>query len=160
MKLLLLVSFLLWGCGTLPEQYEPRYIPRRDKCSLRLLANKHDVAFSPYLATFVLDARHYNVSCIYTDVMQFESDMKEEWAGYCTPIQKIAINTSFWKYASETERRTLIYHELGHCALGLDHRTDRVDIMNPAVLHPEVARSRWEGLVKNLFDDARAIPWK
>jgi hypothetical protein len=33
----------------------------------------------------------------------------------------VVLNDAWWELASETERRVLVFHELGHCALGRDH---------------------------------------
>lgn len=162
MKLLLatIMTAFFSSCGTLPERQEARPIPPRDKCSLRLLASRHDAAFTPYLGQFALDARLYEVTCLYTEAMVFEDAMDNDWVGYCAPVQKIAVHPAFWQQATEIERMTLIYHELGHCALGLDHRTDKTAIMNPHVLDPMIANRHWERLVREMFVDARSILWR
>lgn len=40
--------------------------------------------------------------------------------GEDTP-RKITINSNYWSYASQIQKAFLVYHELGHCALGLGH---------------------------------------
>lgn len=60
--------------------------------------------------------------------------------------------------ASELTWKTLVYHELGHCLLNMDHypsesKTDidtEVDIMNTQI--PLLLDSEWEGLVNKFLD--------
>jgi hypothetical protein len=47
--------------------------------------------------------------------------------------------------------RVLAYHELGHCVLGLDHREDRVSIMNANLPDEDYISKHEESLIKDLF---------
>lgn len=63
-------------------------------------------------------------------VIQFVADTELEvtQAAYCnsgllglTP-PTISLSKSQWAIRSETDRRRLLFHELGHCVLGRDHK--------------------------------------
>lgn len=54
----------------------------------------------------------------------------------------------------EIELRGLIYHELGHCVLGLDHvvgTRSRPTIMNPYLYHAELYLEFWDQMLSDLF---------
>ncbi len=58
----------------------------------------------------------------------------------------------YWGEASWQTKETLLYHELGHCALNLDHVNQGSGaIMEPTVLFDSFASSNWPRLVKNEF---------
>lgn len=48
--------------------------------------------------------------------------------------------------------RTLVFHELGHCLLDLEHSEDRVDIMYPTL--PTIPDTDWSGAVDRIFKRA------
>jgi len=57
--------------------------------------------------------------------------------GYCRPDRKtIRIKESHWTMISDVEREIIIFHELGHCVLFLDHFDDAIDIMNSRRMEP------------------------
>jgi len=57
---------------------------------------------------------------------KFEDIEQEFVAGMCTynshEPNQITIDREFWQKASNSLREMVIFHELGHCALGRDHR--------------------------------------
>jgi len=66
--------------------------------------------------------------------------------------REMTILKSYWETASDFTKRSLIYHELGHCALGLGHTPENEkQIMNPYVLGDLYAEANWEPLVDFLF---------
>jgi hypothetical protein len=75
--------------------------------------------------------------------------------GYCTHGGEIRFLTSFWATASATTRLVLAYHELGHCALGLDHHDGEADIMNTYLLNEVIADEEWDELVNKMFGRAK-----
>lgn len=38
--------------------------------------------------------------------------------------QRVTIDVTFWRQASDFEREMVVFHELGHCVLGRDHIDD------------------------------------
>lgn len=60
-------------------------------------------------------------------------DLPKEWAGVCNGgtlfYGKVTIDRLYWKGLSEDSRYELIFHELSHCILGLDHTDDSNNYM-------------------------------
>ena len=52
-------------------------------------------------------------------------------APFATP--RIVLNKRFWSKLNSTYKRQLIYHELGHCILQLDHSKD--GLMQPYIIY-------------------------
>lgn len=165
----ILFVIIFTGCGTLPEREEARQAPTKGRCSLRLLASIHDMAFSEFLTSFVQDAREYETECMYTNAMHFDTaivseetpGLSGEQVGYCMAPVRIVISKKFWQDSDYIEKKNLIYHELGHCALGLDHTaSETLAIMNPYLLPPRLAQKNWETLVREMFVDARSRVWR
>jgi hypothetical protein len=81
---------------------------------------------------------------------------RENVVGYCWSSairRRIAIkeNTVF----SPKVLRNLIYHELGHCLLDLDHMDDFPAIMNTNLMNPfDYDEKEWDAMVHELMDDA------
>lgn len=52
--------------------------------------------------------------------------LKNHILGQCRTYDEanvIVIDSTFWQTSSETDKRSLVFHELGHCLLGRTHRT-------------------------------------
>lgn len=62
----------------------------------------------------------------------------------------IRILQSWWANAGEWEKRNLIHHELGHCALNKDHISG-AHIMNPFILPELILSTQWNILMMDLF---------
>lgn len=158
----LVYSLLLWGCGTIDDEFmkartlEYSMVPIPG-CPMRALAYTHDLTFNGYLQMFQRDARKFDVGCYRTQRVYFEEKMPgEDVLGYCVPGQRVVIRKSTWNEMSEIERKTLIYHEMGHCALNLDHTSPKTaDIMTPRMIAPSTATRHWRKLVSILFTRAK-----
>ena len=52
--------------------------------------------------------------------------------GLCTSysegLRKIEIDPTFWAKSNPLTREQLIFHELGHCVLNLDHNSNMIDL--------------------------------
>lgn len=141
---------LLSGCsaGVTTVTYNRRVQHR--PCTVNSISPRIDSEILPFVKEFVKDANAYDASCFgVKDVIVLEN-VKDEIAGYCIPHFVVVMSQSFWDSASTWEKRTLVYHELGHCALDLDH-TDEEEIMNPYVLNERTASTNWQSLVRKLF---------
>lgn len=71
--------------------------------------------------------------------------------GECWGREFVFIDKDFWESTGYWCRKGLMYHELGHCVLGLDH-VDGVDIMAPTLLSCSTFQDNWDVLVDDLFD--------
>ena len=108
---------------------------------------------------FSADATRHEVPCYRTPFIGFlpkmPPDMEPNVIGYCSPGSEVRFLTPFWEDSSATTRLTLVYHELGHCALGLDHTDGEDDIMNTYLLSERVADKKWDELVHKMMGRAR-----
>lgn len=73
---------------------------------------------------------------------------------YYTDV-KIAVEEEFWKYASDTAREILIFHELGHCILKKGHSTS--GIMRPRLLNANHYRRNRTRFLDELFFKPRYL---
>lgn len=74
----------------------------------------------------------------------------ERQLGYCeySIPRRIVLGRDQWQHLNDTERETLIFHELGHCYLYQGHS---VGIMAPELLAPWYYRKERESLLDQLF---------
>jgi hypothetical protein len=72
-----------------------------------------------------------------------------------TSHKEVEILKPFWDKASWTSKRTLVYHELGHCALELDHTAPQSGaIMQPTMIFDDHAADNWFDLVTEEFNSS------
>jgi len=64
----------------------------------------------------------------------------------------IIIDNVRWVSYSELEKRSLMYHELGHACLRLGHVDDYDDLMYPYAQMGFLLPSKWEGMLQGLFN--------
>lgn len=101
-------------------------------------------AVEPYVQRFRNEAQQRNVAIVSNDlIVEFGPTQGEDVCGECrlqpgkTPRITLNTNSFCWQNASAEEREGLVFHELGHCLLKRDHRSDRfpnrafVSLMNP-----------------------------
>jgi len=70
--------------------------------------------------------------------------------GYCEPFKKkITLDKEYFENLPFIYQRELLYHELGHCALGLNH-VEEEDIMRPRVYSTNKDGSNWKYLVNKM----------
>lgn len=68
---------------------------------------------------------------------EFEwADIKEGYSGVCKD-GKVYIDDAWWAQASNLERKWLVYHELGHCELGLSHDNRMNEVCPVSIMHKE-----------------------
>lgn len=112
MRFILVIGLFLVGCAS-PIKFE-----------------KHlsvSVEFTPYIISFQEHAAQYGQNVRIDDlIVRFNDKLNgTETIGLCTtdryetPI--IDIQPDHWYNQNEYGRQVLMYHELGHCVLGLDH---------------------------------------
>lgn len=129
---------------------------------------------APYVQSFVEDAEKHGMTIDVSALQAKIVDMPEEigpmgWVtvGTCyyqaaawkeSPL--IIISRSYWKDASPSNRKVLMYHELGHCMLLRDHDDTMTEvgkkeihssIMNSFVLAPFEFRDSEKYYVDELF---------
>ncbi len=102
----IIVLLMTTGCGLLPAnpEVEPPY--------------------SILYSQFLKDAAHYNRELDLSGLV-IESgipDSSPTVKGACTGDKHVIILRAYWDAITLYGKETLLYHELGHCLLGQDHR--------------------------------------
>lgn len=79
--------------------------------------------FNSYMRNFVEAGRSVGVDVDLSGVnIMFLWELPHDAAGLChTSTKTVVILKPYWDKINESERETLIFHELGHCVLGKDH---------------------------------------
>jgi hypothetical protein len=80
--------------------------------------------FAPYYRSFLREAAKRGVGAAKKVSIEFSDDLDE--AGVCeeSPVgtAMIKINRRIWDRQPFSKKEALVFHELGHCVLGRDHR--------------------------------------
>lgn len=99
----------------------------RKSGSDRLYAST-DSAFKSYVAEFEFHGKQItqNGSFSVGDIpINFHTPSEDEYQGVCylysDDSREIIVRRAWWDMATEDDRRSLIFHELGHCKLDRDH---------------------------------------
>lgn len=108
-KLLVLSLLLLSACGKMQSPQDPRTI------------HGVDTEFIPYVDLYI-QSKGYGLG--YSIPIGF-TDLPDDTVGLCTRwsngYRQIQVDRAYWDYISENEKRSLIFHELGHCDLNRNH---------------------------------------
>lgn len=59
--------------------------------------------------------------CLVFPTKLYFADLKGEAVGYCVPRFGILIDIDSWNKFGPLQRKELVFHELGHCVLSLEH---------------------------------------
>jgi hypothetical protein len=125
----------------------------KSPCTVTAITKQADDTLVPYIEEFSDDAVKYGAACFQVKDVIISDTVKEGIAGYCQPRFAVVLSASYWKTASSWEKRTLVYHELAHCALDAGHvsEDDFQNIMNPYIIPDWIAERQWKELVRKLF---------
>lgn len=117
--------------------------------------------FATYVRIFKLEAEyrkvHTKVDKIKIVMVDKEKLSMSNAIGICFPARNtIEILKAYWDQANFSQREILIMHELGHCALDLDHDNSEGylgpnSIMRSDVLNPSYYNNFRKNLVDELF---------
>lgn len=89
--------------------------------------------------------------CIAPPIQVYFSRLESNIAGYCIYNFGILLNEDNWVKYGPYQRLELMYHELGHCALGLDHYEP--GLMSPTIHKENEVRENWENWRDELFSN-------
>jgi hypothetical protein len=79
-----------------------------------------------------------------------------DYLGYCEVATKqIRIDEKKWRKLSQVSKRLLIYHELGHCALGFEHTDKPNRLMNPELLSGQAFKREKDRILFQFFNKPR-----
>ena len=93
--------------------------------------------FDKYIARFEKD-----FDTKVTTLIRFDApaERRDEYAGWCEmemSPKEIVINQEYWDKAGPLMREEIIYHELGHCELLLEHNDAPYSEMNSRLMPPK-----------------------
>lgn len=84
-----------------------------------------DAELQPYVSSYHRWLNHHCMNIRSTPIIRFSDDLAYPIIGRCLYVfgmpYSIDVKRSWWKRATEVERRALMIHELTHCALDVDH---------------------------------------
>ncbi len=127
------------GCGLLPKNPEV------------------EPAFAIIYSKWLADAARYETELTLdglTISMSAPGLMAANTVGTCGPNRRIIISREWWDYHPYGgDREALVYHELGHCTLGQDHRPN--SIMQPYGLSGYTYRNDEEDYLAEIFSYGR-----
>ena len=130
-KIFISILILLAGCKVQSgfDFPQPELAPYSSNNNISDSLKKNDPSIDIYQNEFLALADSYNSSLINKTVFSVQKDFRGHgWSilGQCLiydDANLIVVDSSFWKTASDFNRRSLVFHELGHCLLGRGHRT-------------------------------------
>jgi len=94
-------------------------------------------------------------SCVVFPMPAYFAKIENNVAGYCIPTFGILINEERWASMGPYQKKELIFHELGHCVLGLEHKEP--GLMAPVMHSEEEVKKNWDAWVNEFFKDC--IKW-
>lgn len=93
--------------------------------------------------------------CFVLPVNAYFSRLEPEIAGYCIPGFGILLNENRWPSMGVYQKKELMFHELAHCTMGLDH--SEPGLMAPVMHDEKELKSNWKNWVELLF--AKCSKW-
>lgn len=162
MKWILTCLFFLLSCATPVPEIVPIHQPSTSRTACTPAAVlKNEELLTAWTEDFFRDAEKYRATCHKVRSIQFlpQSEIPEKAKagdgfviGYCTGDGHIRLSRDIWETRSLLFNKALLYHELGHCSLGLDHAPEgKVNLMTPYLLEDSVLEEHWAELVEKLF---------
>lgn len=123
-----------------------------------------DPVLQPYAQSFIESGQSVNYPIVIDNlVMKFSTNLPVNINGQCalrqTPI--ILINKYVWSLLPEITKKALVFHELGHCVLYLQHDmiwimigSDTIprSIMYPYLQKDLVYLNHWDYYINELFN--------
>lgn len=104
----MLALFLLTGCMNGVDQSDP--IPELDTASLARAISRFELTFKVRVSTTIT----FN-----------KLPYKGTVASCLLQTNHISINQELWEDVAPKTRESIVFHELGHCMLGLGHSQER-----------------------------------
>lgn len=90
-------------------------------------------------------------NCVVFPIDAYFAKLEDDIAGYCIPGFGILVNETRWEKFGPYQKKELIYHELGHCVLGLTHKEP--GLMSPTMHKEKDIEKNWNNWKEMLFKD-------
>lgn len=118
--LAVLTGPLLVSCGNESNDVDVRYI--------RHQPYRYDVdeEILPYYESFQ-NLYGVDISHIPANFVKTPSELAGQCFKYADGHREIVLNLRYWDVAADYARESLVFHELGHCALNLKHNENLMD---------------------------------
>lgn len=78
----------------------------------------------------ILDSSNYTKIQLDWGFEKLSPEVRDALA-FCNSDNEIHINAKMWNYDRNDSREMVLFHELGHCMLGREHREDLIDEDKP-----------------------------
>lgn len=114
-------------------------------------APKVDGEFQSVVSEFNTDAAKFHAHDATDISIQFGATDGSTVCAQCSGDHKsITVRQDCWAHGDATTHKIMLYHELGHCALGLQH-VDTADIMFPSRISEDLFNTAPDGFIEHLF---------
>jgi hypothetical protein len=117
-----------------------------------------DPVFQSYYNDFLIDAqvRGVNLTQRYPVSIQFSKhELKSasaiSYISHYNKTSNIKVDPIDWYDASDTKKKMMIYHELGHCLLFRPHCTHTLSLMNDPLISEDVFVNNEAAILEELF---------
>ena len=124
MPYVILVFLLLTGCTNYsPDIISPDYI---------------DSAFRPYTDCFTANSgvvMPEPFSIVFDDTGRLSGSPAQCWRNPPSKKKHVLVDIGFWLTADILVQEFVIFHEIGHCLLGLEHDDESLNFMNTTAPH-------------------------
>lgn len=127
---LLIVALFIIGCGSKPKDHF-RHVPSPAPFKYSLEAE-----FIPYYERFT-DVYKVDVKYVagwFADTNSHSENAVGICYSYTDGSRRIEIDPDYWANSSDDGKEQLMFHELGHCALNLDHNETTIDLKNYGII--------------------------
>ena len=157
------------ACGSLSDRVQYQHDTTEPRLEAEIPAVSGDTWMKEFVLEFYADAQAKDhrvendvVSVSFIEKLPESMSKTDKGViGYCSinnnsdgseRDRTVSILKSAWVNFTWQTKRVLIYHELGHCALNLDHSPEGSgNIMDPYVLYDSESLPHWMELVDTEF---------
>jgi len=80
-------------------------------------------------------------------------DLPANFAGYCVHYVSILVDKEGFKKMGPLQRKEIVYHELGHCVMFLEHTDHSNSLMSPVMHKEEELQKNFSVWLEDFFKD-------
>ena len=162
----LMSSLILAGCSTMATT--PRVQgAKKVACQKELSFRSWDPRAEVFLEQFFQGARDAGTECYRASTISFAPSQEVQKVsprpdfyilGYCTSDGHIVLNQDAWERESLIKNKAVLFHELGHCVLLLDHAPeDSINLMAPSIPGPLFLSENWQEMLRKLYQKSLSL---
>lgn len=160
----LILATIITACGTDEQEsveYRPQYndtstfnLLEKVKVDRQLRQHVYDFVFTCDQQELTAARCHRNLARLDSVILVESISYSDQAVGVCTTIAngfrfiQIEIGSAD---INSLAMKSLIFHELGHCLLDLEHNNVIADIMYPMLVDPEKLPDKWHDIIDRLF---------